>query len=215
MDERRVGADRSGQDLSRRHQQLHVRGGGDGYKIFADNAQNAYDFGPGLEQVVADYLGANRPYTPKLDGSHRGARRSRARCRAGSGRSACGRTGRLPAAEPAMPAPPARLGRYRGDPSDDRGRRLQPLPKLRPAATCGNGTPHASSPATRCGTLPRRPMAQARSGRRSPTPILMSSASDLTIGCDAEDPARRADGRAARHGPAAARRSIVNSAVRR
>ena len=45
-----------------------VRGGGDGYKLFADNATNAYDFGPGLEQVVADYLKANRPYTPKLDG---------------------------------------------------------------------------------------------------------------------------------------------------
>ena len=45
-----------------------VRGGGDGYKIFAGSAQNAYDFGPGLEQVVADYLAANRPYTPKLEG---------------------------------------------------------------------------------------------------------------------------------------------------
>jgi 5'-nucleotidase len=45
-----------------------TRGGGDGYKLFKENAQNAYDFGPGLEQVVADYLTANRPYTPKLDG---------------------------------------------------------------------------------------------------------------------------------------------------
>ncbi|MGO4838958.1 bifunctional UDP-sugar hydrolase/5'-nucleotidase, partial [Rhizobiaceae sp. 2RAB30] len=40
-----------------------VRGGGDGYKLFASNAQNAYDFGPSLEQVVADYLAANKPYT--------------------------------------------------------------------------------------------------------------------------------------------------------
>ena len=45
-----------------------VRQGGDGYKVFATNGQNAYDYGPGLEQVVADYLQANRPYTPKLDG---------------------------------------------------------------------------------------------------------------------------------------------------
>src|SRR5262245_4671747 len=45
-----------------------VRQGGDGYKLFAANAQNAYDYGPGLEQVVADYLTAHRPYTPKLDG---------------------------------------------------------------------------------------------------------------------------------------------------
>jgi len=45
-----------------------TRGGGDGYELFKTNAQNAYDYGPGLEQVVADYLVANRPYTPKLDG---------------------------------------------------------------------------------------------------------------------------------------------------
>ncbi|RWO79064.1 MAG: LysM peptidoglycan-binding domain-containing protein [Mesorhizobium sp.] len=45
-----------------------VRQGGDGYKVFADKAKNAYDYGPGLEQVVADYLGAHRPYTPKLEG---------------------------------------------------------------------------------------------------------------------------------------------------
>ncbi len=45
-----------------------VRLGGDGYKIFATDGQNAYDYGPGLEQVLADYLAANRPYTPKLDG---------------------------------------------------------------------------------------------------------------------------------------------------
>ncbi|MEP9399428.1 5'-nucleotidase C-terminal domain-containing protein [Mesorhizobium sp. KR2-14] len=45
-----------------------VRAGGDGYKIFAEKAQNAYDYGPSLEDVVADYLAANRPYTPKLEG---------------------------------------------------------------------------------------------------------------------------------------------------
>ncbi|MDX8528782.1 5'-nucleotidase C-terminal domain-containing protein [Mesorhizobium sp. MSK_1335] len=46
----------------------YVRQGGDGYKVFADKATDAYDYGPGLEQVVADYLGAHRPYTPKIDG---------------------------------------------------------------------------------------------------------------------------------------------------
>lgn len=45
-----------------------MRGGGDGYKLFAENAQNAYDYGPGLEQVVADYLTNNQPYEPYLDG---------------------------------------------------------------------------------------------------------------------------------------------------
>ena len=46
----------------------YVRQGGDGYKIFADKARDAYDYGPGLEQVVADYLGAHSPYTPKIEG---------------------------------------------------------------------------------------------------------------------------------------------------
>ena len=44
----------------------YVRNGGDGYEMFED-AANAYDFGPGLEQVVADYLvaqdGAYQPFT--------------------------------------------------------------------------------------------------------------------------------------------------------
>ncbi len=45
-----------------------MRSGGDGYKLFASNAQNAYDFGPGLELVVAEYLTNNQPYQPYLDG---------------------------------------------------------------------------------------------------------------------------------------------------
>ncbi len=45
-----------------------MRKGGDGYGVFASNAQNAYDFGPGLERVVADYMAANGEYTPYTDG---------------------------------------------------------------------------------------------------------------------------------------------------
>ena len=45
----------------------YMRGGGDGYSSFT-TAANAYDFGPGLEQVVADYIGANSPYVPYTDG---------------------------------------------------------------------------------------------------------------------------------------------------
>ncbi|SDX01530.1 5'-nucleotidase [Albimonas donghaensis] len=45
----------------------YMRSGGDGYKIFATAAADAYDFGPGLEEVVADYLSANAPYTPYVD----------------------------------------------------------------------------------------------------------------------------------------------------
>lgn len=71
----------------------YIRQGGDGYKIFADNAKNAYDYGPGLEQVVADYLGAHNPYTPKLEGRIT--------------EIAAGQAATAPAAEPAKPAEPA------------------------------------------------------------------------------------------------------------
>jgi 5'-nucleotidase len=44
----------------------YVRGGGDGYETFA-SGENAYDFGPPLEQVLADYIaeqgGTVTPYT--------------------------------------------------------------------------------------------------------------------------------------------------------
>lgn len=46
----------------------YVRGGGDGYKIFSSAGINAYDYGPGLEDVVAEYLAANQPYQPFIDG---------------------------------------------------------------------------------------------------------------------------------------------------
>ncbi|MBO3761852.1 5'-nucleotidase C-terminal domain-containing protein [Ciceribacter sp. L1K22] len=46
----------------------YMRGGGDGYKVFATGGTNAYDFGPGLEIVVADYIAANSPYKPYTDG---------------------------------------------------------------------------------------------------------------------------------------------------
>ncbi len=45
-----------------------MRGGGDGYKVFETNGMNAYDFGPGLEAVVVEYLAGNKPYKPYLDG---------------------------------------------------------------------------------------------------------------------------------------------------
>ena len=45
----------------------YVRNGGDGYKMFRD-AENAYDFGPDLADVTAEYLAAKGPYTPYTDG---------------------------------------------------------------------------------------------------------------------------------------------------
>jgi 5'-nucleotidase len=44
-----------------------VRGGGDGYEMFED-AANAYDFGPDLADVTAEYMAKTGPYTPYTDG---------------------------------------------------------------------------------------------------------------------------------------------------
>ena len=45
----------------------YVRGGGDGYKMFRD-AMNAYDYGPDLADVVAEYMAKVGPYAPYTDG---------------------------------------------------------------------------------------------------------------------------------------------------
>jgi len=44
-----------------------LRRGGDGYEMFVD-AENAYDFGPDLADVVAEYFAGNSPVEPYLDG---------------------------------------------------------------------------------------------------------------------------------------------------
>ncbi|MQQ09982.1 multifunctional 2',3'-cyclic-nucleotide 2'-phosphodiesterase/5'-nucleotidase/3'-nucleotidase [Epibacterium sp. SM1979] len=45
----------------------YVRGGGDGYRMFVDAAK-AYDFGPDLADVTAEYLAKVGPYVPYTDG---------------------------------------------------------------------------------------------------------------------------------------------------
>jgi 5'-nucleotidase/UDP-sugar diphosphatase len=45
----------------------YVRGGGDGFEMFVD-AANAYDFGPDLADVTAEYMAKMGPYTPMTDG---------------------------------------------------------------------------------------------------------------------------------------------------
>ncbi|SDY36021.1 bifunctional metallophosphatase/5'-nucleotidase [Citreimonas salinaria] len=45
----------------------YVRNGGDGYSMLVD-AANAYDFGPDLADVTAEYLAENAPYEPYTDG---------------------------------------------------------------------------------------------------------------------------------------------------
>lgn len=45
-----------------------VRNGGDGYSMFATEAMNAYDFGPDLADVLAEYMIANGTTMPMTDG---------------------------------------------------------------------------------------------------------------------------------------------------
>ena len=45
----------------------YVRNGGDGYGMFVD-AANAYDFGPDLADVMAEYVAAQGTFTPYTDG---------------------------------------------------------------------------------------------------------------------------------------------------
>lgn len=65
-----------------------VRTGGDGYSVFAEKAINPYDFGPTLDEVVADYITAFSPVEPKIEG------------RITVGSSGVGLQGDVPAAAP-------------------------------------------------------------------------------------------------------------------
>lgn len=46
----------------------YVRQGGDGFRMFGAEGMNAYDYGPDLADVVADYMAKVGPYTPAIDG---------------------------------------------------------------------------------------------------------------------------------------------------
>ena len=45
-----------------------MRRGGDNYTMFRDHAVNPYDFGPALDEALADYFGEFSPVTPVLEG---------------------------------------------------------------------------------------------------------------------------------------------------
>ncbi|MCE8009417.1 bifunctional metallophosphatase/5'-nucleotidase [Aestuariivita sp.] len=46
----------------------YVRNGGDGYAMFSGDDKNAYDYGPDLADVTAEYLAEYAPYQPYTDG---------------------------------------------------------------------------------------------------------------------------------------------------
>lgn len=45
-----------------------MRRGGDGYEVFATNAIDPYDFGKPLDQVLQEYIAANSPIAPVVEG---------------------------------------------------------------------------------------------------------------------------------------------------
>jgi 5'-nucleotidase len=45
-----------------------MRQGGDEYIVFRDSGANAFDAGPELEVVLAEYITANSPITPEIEG---------------------------------------------------------------------------------------------------------------------------------------------------
>lgn len=46
----------------------YMRNGGDGYAVFAENSINPYDYGTPLDVAVADYIAANSPVAPEVEG---------------------------------------------------------------------------------------------------------------------------------------------------
>lgn len=105
----------------------YVRTGGDGFKVFATNAQNAYDFGPNLENAVAEYLTANSPYKPYTDGriTVTGA----------------------PAAAPAAPAPAAPAAPAPAAPAASAPAAQAPAPAATPAPAAPAAAPAATAAA--------------------------------------------------------------------
>ncbi|ESZ49194.1 5'-nucleotidase C-terminal domain-containing protein [Mesorhizobium sp. RSR565B] len=149
----------------------YVRQGGDGYKVFAEKAKNAYDYGPGLEQVVADYLAAHRPYTPKLDGRIT---------------EVAATVAAAPAAEPAKPAEPAPAPAEPAKPAE-----AAPAEPAMPALPAGSGditttpptVPAETAPATPAPAEPAKP-AEAAPAPAKPADAAPAEASHVIVAGD-------------------------------
>jgi len=115
----------------------YVRGGGDGYKIFATSAVNPYDFGPNLEQAVADYLSANNPYKPYTDGRVTDVTPAAETAQAGTDAPAAEAPAPAPA-EPAVTAPAETT--------------QSPVPSTTPAETAVPSAAPAQEPAAAAST---------------------------------------------------------------
>ncbi|TPN35443.1 LysM peptidoglycan-binding domain-containing protein [Mesorhizobium sp. B2-3-3] len=142
----------------------YVRQGGDGYKVFADKARNAYDYGPGLEQVVADYLAAHRPYTPKLDGriteiaaTTAAAPAAPATEPAKPAEAAPAAPAPADAAKPAEPAKPAEAAPAMPEPPANSGEIANTPPAISTEGAPPTPAPPAPAPATPAPAEPAKP----------------------------------------------------------
>ncbi|MDX8520075.1 5'-nucleotidase C-terminal domain-containing protein [Mesorhizobium dulcispinae] len=162
----------------------YVRQGGDGYKVFAEKATDAYDYGPGLEQVVADYLAAHRPYTPKLDGriTEIGATVAAAEpakpAETAPATTAPAAEPAKPAApataEPAMPALPSNSGDIAGTPPTVSAETAPATPGAKPAETA----PATPAPATETAKPAETAPAEAKPAGTSPETSHVIAAGD-------------------------------------
>ena len=132
----------------------YMRAGGDGYTVFAKNAKNAYDFGPNLESVVADYLAAHNPYKPYTDGR---VTQVAPVAQAAPAQTAPAQTAAQP--EPAKPA----------------DTKPQAAPEQKPAPAAAEGTP--ASPAVKApASSPPAVTAPSAATPANPTPTPTPSA---------------------------------------
>ncbi|RWL50097.1 MAG: LysM peptidoglycan-binding domain-containing protein [Mesorhizobium sp.] len=131
----------------------YVRQGGDGYKVFAEKATDAYDYGPGLEQVVADYLGAHRPYTPKLDGRIT---------------EIAATTAAAEPAKPAEPAPATTAPAPAAEPAKSAGAAPATGESAMPAMPSGSSDIAGTPPAVPAETAPAAPAETAKPAETAP-----------------------------------------------
>lgn len=135
-----------------------MRAGGDGYSIFKEG-KNAYDYGPDLADVTAEFLAAHSPYKPYTDGrvTEIGATIAQA-----------------PAAEPATPAPEPAAPAPATEPAPAPA---TPAPATEPApaapaspAPTTEPVPAAPAPATPAAPAPAPEPAPAASAPATTTP---------------------------------------------
>ncbi|TAU90421.1 bifunctional metallophosphatase/5'-nucleotidase [Rhizobium leguminosarum] len=122
-----------------------MRGGGDGYTIFKEG-QNAYDFGPDLADVTAEYVAAHSPYKPYTDGRVTELAQA-APAPSASEPAPAAPAAPAPSTEPS-PAPAAPAPSTEPAPAAPAPAAPAPAPTAEPAPAPAASTPAATTPST-------------------------------------------------------------------